>query len=857
MGSVIGSNSVPPLNFKFLLEYKIKYVLTLLILVSEIFCQNFAPCVAVALIAISIGLFGLPQFLGIVFSPWLHLIVLILVLFLFSFFLMRATRQFSLPSAIIIERRLELNSGLYHRPFSTISDGIINDHNSCSRLLWTIHRERAFNSLKYIKVGAPVPIFSFRDPYAFRAGIGILLAVALAVGWRDADDRLLAAIKPDFSRNSVNLVTKFHVWLNPPSYTRIAPILLNSKGKENSNQIIIMPEGSDVLANSMGNGLPLRLIVKNKEGTTTMTETLRQTNSDMFQAELKNVSGSNLSLCRKKNCLATWNLTMIPDGNPEIDFHQPPAVLAKGGLQLIYKAVDDYGVKKVSVRIGLDGDNIKKIDEQVQEIQVSDLITPKRKLVGRKFIDFGPHPWSGQAVWFELRVTDEIGQIGRSRRSKIKLPVRLFHNPVAREIIKERKLLISLPETRTRISKRLLNLAGMVHTYGHDWVTFLSLKAASARLLFNGEGSEDESVISLLWNTALRAEQGKSYLAEQRLMDVQRQLQNALSKEGSKEKIRHLIDQFETAVERYFSNLDKQMLRNKKTLSNQVRRDAKHKTVQRKQIRQMIKRLRDMSNSGMRTSATQMLARMSELFKQLTATSQRLPKVSEEILKRLGELGERQQQILDETFKKSKQKSSEEKNKNNLSNRLNRQTFADQPLSLMKRPLEGSYDSNSSMRLTDMQMKLHNDLGELLKDINNKFGSISKDFKNAKTFMRQAGSAIKGNQLDVAINLQNRVLTHIQQGGRFLIDQFESAGKQNQINMNDNLDQVNGNRPIGGNRRPQRSFEYFFNIGKEILPNDYKLQKARQIIEELRKRSSDKNRPLLERRYIDRLLERF
>ena len=123
--------------------------------------------------------------------------------------------------------------------------------------------------------------------------------------------------------------------------------------------------------------------------------------------------------------------------------------------------------------------------------------------------------------------------------------------------------------------------------------------------------------------------------------------------------------------------------------------------------------------------------------------------------------------------------------------------------------------------------------------------------------MRQAGSAIKGNQLDVAINLQNRVLTHIQQGGRFLIDQFESAGKQNQINMNDNLDQVNGNRPIGGNRRPQRSFEYFFNIGKEILPNDYKLQKARQIIEELRKRSSDKNRPLLERRYIDRLLERF
>ncbi|MDE0812138.1 MAG: DUF4175 family protein, partial [Alphaproteobacteria bacterium] len=49
----------------------------------------------------------------------------------------------------------------------------------------------------------------------------------------------------------------------------------------------------------------------------------------------------------------------------------------------------------------------------------------------------------------------------------------------------------------------------------------------------------------------------------------------------------------------------------------------------------------------------------------------------------------------------------------------------------------------------------------------------------------------------------------------------------------------------------------FFDRSRLDIPEDSDVQKARRLFDELRRRSGDQERPVLELDYIDRLLKRF
>ena len=65
----------------------------------------------------------------------------------------------------------------------------------------------------------------------------------------------------------------------------------------------------------------------------------------------------------------------------------------------------------------------------------------------------------------------------------------------------------------------------------------------------------------------------------------------------------------------------------------------------------------------------------------------------------------------------------------------------------------------------------------------------------------------------------------------------------------------NGRDPLGrDNNRP--AGEAFSNEGVQI-PEEMELQRSREIVDELRRRRGERNRPAEELEYIDRLLKRF
>src|SRR5206468_2559388 len=79
--------------------------------------------------------------------------------------------------------------------------------------------------------------------------------------------------------------------------------------------------------------------------------------------------------------------------------------------------------------------------------------------------------------------------------------------------------------------------------------------------LNEGKGSIAE-VEQLLWDTALRIEDGRMSLAERELRRLQQQLQDALAKNAPDDEIDRLIRELQQALDRYLQALAENMARN-------------------------------------------------------------------------------------------------------------------------------------------------------------------------------------------------------------------------------------------------------------------------------------------------------
>ena len=95
--------------------------------------------------------------------------------------------------------------------------------------------------------------------------------------------------------------------------------------------------------------------------------------------------------------------------------------------------------------------------------------------------------------------------------------------------IAQRKILVAEPGRRNDVSTALRGIMSEPDTYLGDIVIFLALKTASARLVRDASPEGTKAVLALLWDTALRLEDGNVSMAQRDLRNVQKQLMDALS----------------------------------------------------------------------------------------------------------------------------------------------------------------------------------------------------------------------------------------------------------------------------------------------------------------------------------------
>jgi len=834
------------------------------------------PALGLAGAFLLLALIGLPQSL----PAWLHTLLLAGFAVGIAACLWMGGRALRLPDRHGALRRIEKVNGLDHRPLEAIEDTLGSSHeDEAARSLWLLHQQRLRDAVRRLRIGWPKPSLIKRDPYALRVGLGVALVAAVAVTGSESWERLRYALTPDVGGVGKAAPAKLDAWISPPEYTRMAPIFLTREEKPQVTQTadaeaaapekaeIKVPEGSKLVLRLSGgrNGASL---VTGKESTPFESDEtggshLEQTLSDSGRVAVR-IGESEL---------AAWDITVVPDEAPTVSFSREPGETVRKALRIDFVAKDDYGIEKVTAKIygsGALAENSALARLAPEEIELTVPGQRRLEVKSSSYHDLTPHPWAGLPVNLQLIVQDEIGQLGVSKSVQIVLPERVFAHPVARAIIDQRRQLALFPEkNRGRVAAMLEIIAWEYERYGDDYVVFMSLISATRRLgtAYQDTPEHVASVLKLLWDTALRIEDGTLSLSEQALRDSQQALLDALSdRETTDQELERLMKEFEKALNEYMKSLA-EMMRNNPELQKQLpQMDPNAMILSQQDLQKLMDQIRELARSGQRDAARQMLSQLQQMLENLRM--QRFARPSQQqqqamkMLNDLQDIIKQQQQLLDKTFREAQRRGQ-------MQNRDPSQRFRPNmmppgmPQQGMQQPGQQQQGEGQQPMASESQAQeeLRRRLGELMRQLGEMSGKIPRQLGRAERSMRQSTDRLGQGEAGQAVPPQSEAIDQLQQGARSatqqLMQQLSRRG----------LMRPGPGQPMG--EAPNRDRDPFGrdaeNDGRGVngdtrtveIPDHDKVQDARRIRDELRRRAGERSRPAPELDYFDRLLEQF
>ncbi|HEX4171266.1 MAG TPA: DUF4175 family protein, partial [Acetobacteraceae bacterium] len=377
------------------------------------------PPLGVAGLFVCAALLDLPGFL----PPWWHVALLVITGVLILGLLVRGVWGIVAPDQRAADRRLELASGLSHRPLLVLTDrpsGSGGGPDSAALALWQAHVARAVRSVRRLRVGLPRPGLARRDPRALRAALLLALIAAVAIAGDDASSRLALAFQPMLPPETPPPATELQAWITPPAYTRLAPIFL----KPDSGTVSV-PAGARLTISVTGGTSTPVLALDGR------SDPFRALDQASFQADRDLTQGGRLTVRRDGRQLAAWDLAVVADQPPTAEWSENPGRMA-GSQQtrLPWRASDDYGVVSLQAELRL------RDRPDAPPLVVSIPLpggTPKLAH-GVSQQDLTAHPWAGLPVIGRLVARDAVNQTGGSADAEFVLPERPFQNPVARAL---------------------------------------------------------------------------------------------------------------------------------------------------------------------------------------------------------------------------------------------------------------------------------------------------------------------------------------------------------------------------------------------------------------------------------------
>ncbi|WP_281684028.1 TIGR02302 family protein [Thalassobaculum salexigens] len=890
----------------------LKLALSKAVLGWERLWPSLWPPIVIAATFIALALIGVPHWLGDLTYGWGHLALLLILGAAFLWSLRRGAVRWQPATHGDAVRRLERDSGLTHRPLSSLADRPADEANYMGLAIWRAHLKREAARLRGLKVTPPEPAMAKLDRFGLRAGLALALVLGLAIAAGNPGQRIALAFQPDLRSPYASAPPTLDVWINPPAYTGRVPMLLAraadkpadgaeaaspdsaSPAEPSVPERLAVPVGSVLLAKvNGGDGTP-ELAVTDGDGDGARETVLpfETVGTRAHQIEKPIEAGTALTIRQDGDRLAGWTITVVPDLKPTVTMAEPPAATERAALMIHFAASDDYGLASVEARIDRLSSTAEVASDEPIILPLSLPGAAPEAVDAKDYHDLTPHPWAGQPVRITLVARDAIGQEGISEPLNIILPERQFTHPVAQAIIEQRKRLTTEPGAKDDIAQVLMSIAVRPHHYYEDIVTFLALRTAAGRLVLNDEGPEMiEAVQKLLWDTALRVEDGELSLAERELREIERKIMDLLAEDSvDQAELDKLLDEMRQAIDKMLQAMAEQMqemMRNGEQNAEQMQEVDPNRIIERQDLMDMLERARQMAQAGAKDAAREMLSQLREMMENLRAGRPQMMSpeqlAAREMMRQLQDLAEQQQRLMDETFKNHQQ--GEEQFGNRGQQNLGQQNLGQQPGQQGQRPgqgqqgqgqqgqrgqgqpgqgqpgRDGSPQGMTSEQLAQMQEQLRRQLGEFMRKLGEGMGQIPQPFGQAERSMKGAGDALGQNQPGEAVGPQGDAIEALQDGAQALSEAMQqqqqagggaapTPGAQGRAQDGQIRD------PLNNDREDSQGYATD-STTRHGLPAESDLLRSRRIFDELRKRSGERDRPAQELDYIDRLLKRF
>jgi uncharacterized protein (TIGR02302 family) len=742
---------------------------------------------------------------------------------LIAYVLVGKAEALALPHKSAAMRRLEATNALVHRPLDVAEQSLaLGAGDTLSEALWRAHRKRAQASVSGLHGFWPRLGLESADPRALRFLILLLLAAGLFSAGPDVGGRLARGFTLAPSAAPVP-PPRLDVWIEPPAYTKL-PTVFVTRGAENAGripgQIGPVPVGSKLSLRVQGAPVPPHLNVMAKNGAHSVVA-LPKAGSDGYAIARTLTVPAKIAVKIGLTRLAQFTVAVAPDTPPSVAFAGPITQTGRGALRLAYEAADDYGIATLTLAMKLASPSAA--DTLPVEIEL-----PAPSGAGKTQLhtnlDLTAHPWAGLPVKLTLKAKDGAGQLGESAAQTVTLPERVFNDPLARALIAARKNLMRDPGTVPVVEGAISQVIGALVENNRPSGLTLALSAAYWTLREGDQSDEDHlHAAGLMWAVAIALEDGVTGEARLALDSAKAALADALKSGASQAEIAQRMAELRQALARYLAALQAKMA--DAMAKGELEVNPALRGISVDEFARLMETLDNLTKTGARGEAQNLLSALDDILQNLTTGEGGAESAGEragsQALSALGDLIGQQRALMDETFR-------------------------DAQITDDHGPLKKDELKNLAAR----QEALRKRLGSLMTTLGGETGTIPQALGQAERAMAGARDALAGVHPREGLNAQAEALDHLRGGAREIAEAMTRAGgaaggmaRGGGMPSSDPFGRPNAGLPDQGD--------------SVKVPSRGEAQRARDILEEIRRRAAERGRPQQELEYLDRLLERF
>jgi hypothetical protein len=328
-------------------------------------------------------------------------------------------------------------------------------------------------------------------------------------------------------------------------------------------------------------------------------------------------------------------------------------------------------------------------------------------------------------------------------------------------------------------------------------------------------------VQDILWEVAIKLEDGGLSLAQRELRDALQRMQAALNdKTVPKEQLQDLVDDAKKKMQAYVQSLANEIRQRMREGKNTpvLSPDLAKKFMKNIDLNKLLEQMKQLSQARSREDLRKMAENLRNSIDNLD-------------LKKFDRMQERQMKDMQAL--------------QDLDNIIKRQQSLYDQTNKSQDPADGKDQQGE-------QSGIREQLGESLRQLGEGMPEIPGNFSKADQAMKQSGDALGGTQPRSSLPRQQTALDEMQKGLDQVIDRMAKNLQQSLMSF--------GFMPGGGNFG-----EGFDPLGRQNagtngdtkIPDEKEQRRVQEIIEELRNRSNEPNRTKAERDYLDRLLGEF